>query len=71
MAIVKSINLRCDLCEYLSRTFTGTNAEAKQALRAEGWRFRGGVHKCPACVVNATSQQTPDAEETDEGAGEE
>ena len=71
MAIIKSVSIRCDLCGYVSRTFSGSNAETKQALRGEGWRFRGGVHKCPACVTNATSQQTPDAEETDEGAGEE
>lgn len=65
MAVKKYTRLVCDVTGTESELIEGGSQEAKAILRQAGWRFRGGVHRCPAAVA-----QQP-TEETDEGAGEE
>lgn len=69
MAVSKSVNMVCDLCNYPSRAFANITTKAiKIELRVEGWRFRGGVHRCMTCVRTAGAPAS--SEETDEGCGE-
>lgn len=73
MSVHKGITFHCDICAFPSMTFVDVNSkEAKTILRSNGWRFRGGVHRCMTCVTNANlTPQHPTDEATDEGAGEE
>lgn len=65
MAVKKFTRIVCDVTGTESELIEGGSQEAKAILRQAGWRFRGGVHRCPAAVAAASN------EETDEGAGEE
>lgn len=63
MSVIRWVQLQCDICTTQSATISGGSAEAKKQLRLEGWRFRGGVHRCPTC---ATAERQSPAEEASE-----
>jgi len=68
MAVKKYTRIVCDVTGTESELIEGGSQEAKAILRQAGWRFRGGIHRCPLAVAAASNQTS---EETDEGAGEE
>lgn len=68
MAVKKFTRIVCDITGFHSDLIEGGSQEAKAILRQRGWRFRGGIHRCPDAVAAASNEAT---EETDEGAGEE
>lgn len=65
MAVKRFTQITCDVTGTVSELMECGATEAKQILRAQGWRFRGGVHRCPAAVATQTEEAVFEGEEVE------
>jgi hypothetical protein len=72
MSVIRTVAFSCDSqavgsCHVQSEASEGTSTAHKTYLRTQGWRFRNGVHRCPACASHERFQaaQARDPQQVD------